>query len=295
MLQAPLCDWAQHLLDAFKILHQEQRLSEQVAKKITAECAAAAVECVQAHNHQVLAAARRALQNTFQKVCAAIANCLQYAPSRIRKKLDFDISVLLRDRSVDLEFIEEILALVAPVLRNIPANKKPEIVIKAIALSQLKDFHALEPSVLENCYDGLGSFVRQAQAGATFRGKDVLMVLANAIGRDKPSKIHLRPYDNERRLISAITPLCRAAGLGTLPTANYLNPERRTKFIRFANFIYAGALEMMGERSDGSGLPYRHTNEKPQTDTESGSKKSSDVTSLPGSDLNLITYHRLRK
>jgi hypothetical protein len=298
ILQKPRSLWPKQFSDAFDILHSEHGLPELKAITLTRKCAEAAIKCVRAHNYPMIAATRRELQITLRKCCAASANGLAFVPSRIRQKLDHDISGLLKGRSVDLEVIEDILRRLSRAIAKVPAAKRSETLRQAIVRRQFKDFQSLHPAVLENCYDALDSFVGQARPGAIFRAKDVLMVLANAIGHDKLSKIHLRPYNNERRLISVITPLCRAAGLGTQRTTNTLNPERRTKFLRFANLVYAGALELMGERSDGSGLPYRQTNEKPQApqaETESNSKKNSNVNTLPGCDLNLITSDHLRK
>jgi len=246
----PIACWPRYLAEASKTILAEldvddtdKNLGTARAREILIESIKAAHRCVTIHNHKIVSIARNEMLESLRKDCGAIATCLAAAPAPLRKRLDHDISKHLDSPVIDAEVLEPIFKKTTEILNKIPTKKNTRRVREAIKQRRLRDFVALHPEVLQECYTAVAKLAFNSYSKTTPSAARVFRVLSETLRHKEVSKISSEAHSSIVQYMKALARIWRKSNLKVFSARSYLNDDYQPGFLRFANLVYAAIVE----------------------------------------------------
>ena len=245
-------DWPPHLLRAWQIVNGTLGLSAREALSVMLDSVSAAHRCVVAENQGVNQIEEREALKKVRTACKRVLERIEDAPSdvsaKLRRRLDKEILPLIREPVIDLEVIQAIFEAAAGVFGEFPKRGRSPLpnLLHEVQESRLSTLGATLRRKLELAITDLGNPSAAKRADAV----QVFETLAGILFAEKTPKIKTGTHLLRSKYVGELAAIWRRAGLKPSRANHPSNPNYRSKFHRFAEFVLTEIAQPQSRRHD---------------------------------------------
>lgn len=233
------CDWPPHIFGAWQILTVDLAAPEATARPVLFRSILVAHDCVKAQSKRTEGFEADRARLKISQACSRVSNCIKRAPALLRHRLDEKIPVLIQNREIDLETIEEVFTSTKAVFegKRFRSSESSRTALEALRSPRATEYAMLEAGQRDKVTAGLAEI---ASSGHQIKSSDVFSTIATILRREKTKKRSLQSRDLRTLYVAQLREIWKMAELKPRRLLNYVDNNPISAFHHFAELVYVG-------------------------------------------------------